>query len=281
MPVFFNYNSRLLEAGTTILSPESRAVRYGDGIFETIRMHQGKMPLWDLHFARLTRGLEALKFSLPTHLGKDQFQAEILKLAERNRHLPHARIRLTLFRGDGGLYDPVSPIAHYTIQSWSLPEHYRTINENGLALCVFDQHRKMADELARHKTNNALLYVLAALHAKEEKCNEALVLNHRGNIADASIANLFWIEGEQVYTTPLEDGPVAGVMRETLLEIAKNSGRPILEKSVDPASLESVDSIFLTNALYGMRWVGTFGAKSFQPGTPMALYREWISPIFP
>jgi branched-chain amino acid aminotransferase len=186
-----------------------------------------------------------------------------------------------MFRGDGGLYDPVSPIAHYTIQSWALPDYYRTINQNGLALCVYDRHRKMADGLAALKTNNALLYVLAALHAKELQCNEALVLNHRGSIADASIANLFWFEGTQVYTTPLEDGPVAGVMREALSDIARDSGRPVLEKSIDQLALETADGIFLTNALYGLRWVGSLGSARFRPGPPMAFYEQWISRIFP
>jgi branched-chain amino acid aminotransferase len=280
MPGFFMFDGRTLPEGTPILGPDSRAFRYGDGLFETMRIHRGSIPLFDLHLDRCFRGLETLGFQKPAHVNTDTLLEKILSLARKNGHLNQARVRLTFFRGDGGLYDPVSPIPHYTIQTWALPDHYLDLNENGLVLTTYTQAQKAPDSLANLKSNNALVYVLAARFAKQQQANEALVLNTHGRIADATIANCWWVRDGIVHTVPLSEGPVDGVMRRALIERAGAEGRTVIETPLTPAELASADEVFLTNALYGIRWVGRFNDRQYPCMTARTLYDRWVARIF-
>jgi branched-chain amino acid aminotransferase len=280
MPGFFMFDGRLLPDGTPILGPDSRAFRYGDGLFETMRILRGRIPLFDLHMDRCFRGLETLGFQLPVHLNASTLSEKILALARKNGHLAQGRMRLTFFRGDGGLFDPVSPVPHYTIQTWALPDHYLRLNENGLVLTTCTLGQKAADPLSNLKSNNALIYVQAAQYAKRQQANEALVLNTHGRIADATIANCWWIKDGAIHTVPLSEGPVEGVMRRALLDIARAEGTKVLETPISPVELETADEVFLTNALYGMRWVGSFGNKHFSRAATQSLYGRWVGQVF-
>jgi branched-chain amino acid aminotransferase len=246
-----------------------------------MRVHQGRIPLLAFHVDRCFRGLAQLGFQKSVHLSGETLEKEILSLCRKNGHPQSARVRICFFRGDGGLYDPVSPIPHYTIETWPLPEHYGQLNENGLALAIYPDDMKSTGVLSNLKTNSALLYAMAARYAKERQCNEALVLNVHGRVADASIANLFWIRDGIVYTNPLSEGGVEGVMRKTLLQIAREEGREIVQSPVDREGLLEADEIFLTNALYGIRWVGQFEGKKYPALQSPQLYDRWIRKIFP
>jgi branched-chain amino acid aminotransferase len=281
MPGFFIFNGRQFPAGTPILGPDSRGLRYGDGLFETMRVHQGRIPLAAHHFDRCFRGMAQLGFQKQVHQTAEALEQEILALCRKNGHPQSARVRLSFFRGDGGLYDPVSAIPLYTIQTWALPDHYGRINENGLVLTVYPDDAKSTGILSNLKTNNALIYVMAARYAKEQHCNEALVLNAHGRIADATIANLFWVKDEILYTPPLAEGGVDGVMRKALLQIARDEGRAVVQSPVDRETLLDADEIFLTNSLYGIRWVGSFEGKMFPAFMSPHLYDRWIRRIFP
>jgi branched-chain amino acid aminotransferase len=281
MPGFFIFNGKLIPGETPILGPESRAFRYGDGIFETMRIHQGSIPLADYHFDRCFRGLAQLGFQKPVHLSADSLSDEIRALCRRNGHPDAARVRLTFFRGDGGLYDSVSPFPNYTIQTWELPKHYRQLNENGLVLSLFTDEWKTNGLLANLKTNSALLYVMAARYARQTQSNEALVLNQFGRIADASIANLFWVRDGILHTIPLAEGPVDGVMRKAILQLSAEEGREIVQIPADNQAIMEADEIFLTNALYGIRWVREFGGKVFPAVQSKLLYDRYIRKLFP
>ena len=129
-------------------------------------------------------------------------------------------MRLVVFRGAGGLYDPQDHFPNYIIETWPLPAGSGELNQNGLLIDVFPDGRKACDPYANLKSNNFLLYVLAALHAKNNLFNDCLVLNSRERIADSTIANLFFARGGKFFTPPLSEGCVAGVMRRLLIEAA-------------------------------------------------------------
>src|ERR1700742_3465735 len=99
MSSFINYNAELLPSDKAIVSADNRGLRFGDGIFETMRIVKGRIPLWELHSERLMNGLKQMKFD---NSGTD-FSEEIEKLTEKNSTTESGRIRLTIFRGNGGL----------------------------------------------------------------------------------------------------------------------------------------------------------------------------------
>jgi branched-chain amino acid aminotransferase len=121
---------------------------------------------------------------------------------------------------------------------------------------------------------------MAARFARENKLNDALVSNQYGRIAEASIANIFWLKDEVIYTPPLSEGCVAGVMRRHLLEKLPAAGYKILEKPCSIADIENADEIFLTNAVKGIRWVRQFRDKIYSNNLSQKIYKEFIQTIF-
>ncbi|MHB1922190.1 MAG: aminotransferase class IV [Chitinophagaceae bacterium] len=250
------YNGNLISSNTPFLLPDNRSFRYGDGLFETMKIFQGKILWSDFHFDRLFSSLNILKFDLPVLFTREYFSKLILNLCQVNGVEKLARVRLTIFRADGGLYDPINHRPHFIIQAWDLPRHVLSLNENGLVIDIFPDARKSFDKLANIKSNNGLPYVMGAIYARENHLNEVILLNQFGRVADTTLANLFLVRGEQIITPPLSEGGVWGVMRRVVLSM--ESPFLIREKILTIKDLESADEIFLTNAIYGLRWVGRF-----------------------
>jgi branched-chain amino acid aminotransferase len=104
---------------------------------------------------------------------------------------------------------------------------------------------------------------MAAIYAKENKLNDCLVLNVHDRVCDASIANIFWIKNDMVYTPPLSEGCVAGVIRKCLMEGLQGTRLKVQERVCEINDLENADEVFLTNAIQGIRWVKQFRIKGY------------------
>ena len=149
---------------------------------------------------------------------------------------------------------------------------------------IYPDARKTCDILSNSKTNNYLPYVMAALHAKQNKLNDCFVLNQHDRICDATIANIFWIKDSVIYTPPLSEGCVAGVMRRFLMEKILNTGLThhsfsdggIMEATLDVHELESAQEVFLTNASYGIRWVKQFRNTTYTNTLTQIIYKEFL-----
>lgn len=268
-----------MPAGDPILPADSRALRYGDGFFETLLIRNGKIQLADWHLSRLTHSLQVLQFDLPKLLNPTRWFQQAEDLAVRNGHAAFGRIRLTVFRGAGGLFDPENLQPHYLIETWNLPDHFSDWNENGLVLGIANRLAKSVDSLANLKHNNYLLYAMAALQAKAQHWNDALVLNTQGNLADSTIANVFLVEGDRFVTPQLEDGPVAGVRRRDLIQFIRQIGGSVEESTISPERLLQADEVFLTNAIRPIRWVQRIEDQFFANEKTYALYLRYRATI--
>src|SRR5206468_5977567 len=131
------YNDRLYPSNSLLISPNNRSFRYGDGFFETMKMINGKIVLNDFHFERLFSSIELLQFEKPDRFTATFLQEQIMKLIEKNKHSKLARIRLMIFRGNGGLYDPENLFPNYIIQTSEYNEAHNQFNENGFVIDIF------------------------------------------------------------------------------------------------------------------------------------------------
>lgn len=255
MSSFIHFNGAFLPSGTALLTADSRGFRYGDGLFETIRIKEGRILLADQHYQRLLNGSVLLGLE---PLTLEQFTGSVLELCQRNRHSVSARVRLTVFRGEMGLDDAARG---YVVQSWALEE----VEEKpwGLVVGTFPKGRKSCDGFSHLKSNNYLLYSMAAMYARGHGWDDCLVLNSRERIADSSIANLFYVKGDVIYTPPLSEGGVGGVMREWLMRTLPAEGFRVIEKPVAPEDLILMDEVFLSNAIRGVRRVGHFSGTGY------------------
>ncbi|MDX2045682.1 MAG: aminotransferase class IV [Chitinophagaceae bacterium] len=283
MQGFFIYNGKFYNDDETVIGPDNRSFRYGDGLFETMRLSNGRIPLAAYHFERLFAGLQLLRFDIPKHFTTSFLAEQIQKLCIKNKAEKAARVRLNVFRGNGGLFDPDNLRPNYIIQCMPLDEDKLQWNENGLLVDVFADGRKTCDRFSSLKSNNYLLYAMAALHAKKNQLNDCLVLNIRDRVADSTIANVFLVKENHIYTPPLSEGCVAGVMRRYLIEklqVSGEAGYKFEERQVTVRELEKADEVFLTNAFYGIKWVKEFAGKRYGNTVSRLLYNEIVKKLF-
>lgn len=277
---YLNYNGTILPNEAKIISADNRGFRYGDGLFETIRIVNGGVPLANFHFERLLQGMQLLGFEIPVYNIQEYFTDQVLHLAKNNGHLDTARVRLMVFRGEGGLYGPVNHQGNYIIQTWSLPACAETLHEKGLSISIYADARVTYDKFSHLKSNNYLPYLMAALHAQKNQLDDCILLNANGYICDASIANIFVIKDKKLFTPPLTEGCTGGVMRRYLLEKLPAKGFFIFEKTLSIADVMDADELFLSNAIQGIRWVQQFGNRFYSNKETAAIFDTLIREIF-
>jgi branched-chain amino acid aminotransferase len=257
-----------------LVGASNRGLRYGDGLFETMKWSGGRILLEGLHFDRLFQGMDLLGFQLPSHFRPEWLLRQIRELCEENGHST-ARIRFQVFRGEGGLFDPENHFPNFVIQSWDLSDAGWTLNNNGLVAGIYEPARKMADRISHLKTTSFLPYVLAALHAKSQQWNEAILLNGAGRVCDSCTANIFLVRGNTILTPPLSEGCISGTMRKWLLEKLSLS-RVVREEPQQIEDLLAADEIFLSNSVRGIRWVGSLEGRKFTNGVTTEIFREFF-----
>ena len=276
--LFFIYNDKFYPANTPVITPGNRSLRYGDGLFETIKIVEGKIINKDFHFERLFNGLKLLQFEIPKNFHTDFLHDKIIGLVKKNKHVASARVRLMIFRGNGGIFDPENLRPNYIIESWPLSTPMN-LNENGLVVDVFPGAKKSCDSFSNLKSNNYLPYVMAGLFAKKNKLNDCIVLNSFDRVCDSAIANIFIIKKNKIFTPPLSEGCVAGVMRRWLLENSGLKKYKILEKNLSVSDIKDADEFFLTNSIYHLRWVKTFQEKNYPNKIATEIYNHIVQTI--
>ena len=276
---YINFNGNIVRSHEPVITAESRGLRYGDGIFETMRIAGDSIVLSTFHFDRLFSGIQLLQFDQPAFFTREILTQQINDLCSINNHRPWARVRLTVFRGKGGLYDPENHIPNYIIDSQPLAAYNESINKEGLVIDIFPDARKSMDVFSNLKSNNYLLYAMGALYAKKNQLNDCLLLNSQDRICDSTIANIFCVKDKTVFTPYLSEGCVSGVMRRYLLIKLAEAGFSVQEKEIEVDWLQTVDEIFLTNSIYGIRWVQYLRDRSFKNEITSSIYQRVIKNI--
>jgi branched-chain amino acid aminotransferase len=265
---YINLNGKMIAATQAALPADNSAFRYGYGLFETMLVQNGSIRLWPWHWERLAAGLKQLYLhaSFP---GIDKMEAEILRAAKKNTIDKLCRVRLQVFAVGGGLYHADGQQLNFIIECFPIDPSAIVLNENGLVTGLAKGLMKSADTLSNLKSCNALIYAMAARQAKENKWNDALVCNADGHIIESAIANIFWISKGTVFTPPLTDGCVAGVMRRRILDKIE-----VTEKALSCDELLAADEVFLSNAVKGIKWVGDFEGAAYKASQVHSIYQS-------
>lgn len=254
MPVIIN--EQFYPALPEGLALATRAVFYGDALFETMRSFDGSIPLLGRHWVRLNAGMQALGFDIPDNWNAAFFQREISRVAPAN-----ARVRLTVWRSHGGRYAPERNAACFLITAEAMDTGYVDWPSAPYNVGLSEHVRIPVDAYSNFKTLNAARYVAAAREAAANGWDDALVLNSSDRICEATSSNAFWWLGDRLCTVPLSEGCVAGVMRAVVLENCRALGYTVQENSITFAALQQADEIFLTNAVRGIIPVRIFAGQ--------------------
>src|ERR1700744_3568699 len=259
---FINFNGQILPADSKLLTVANRSFRYGDGLFESMRLLKGQLKFADMHADRLQRGMKALKID-----GYSQMDAWFLKdmveqLAIRNK-TKHGRLRLTVYRDSEGLYTPTQNAMGYCLELTPVDEPRYFLNPKGLIVDIFTDLPKPSNYLSNIKTCNSLIYVMAAIFKSQNNLDEVFLLNQNGFLCEAGSANVFVYYQNHLYTPALSEGCVEGVMRAVVIDIARKIGVPITEAQINPEILYQADEVFVTNASRGIQCVMGYGIRRY------------------
>jgi len=271
--VFINFNGEILPADTKLVTSKNRAFRYGDGLFESMRLMKGQLKFPELHADRLQRGMKALKID-----GYSQMDAWFLKektadLARRNK-AKHGRLRLTVYRDAEGLYTPSQNKMAYCLELQPMDEPRYFLNDKGLIMDIYTELPKPTNYLSNIKTCNSLLYVMAGIYKTQNKLDDVFLLNQNGFLCEAGSSNIFIWYQKHLYTPALSEGCVEGVMRQVIIDIAKKNNIPVTEAQINPEILYEADEVFLTNASRGIQSVIGFGVRRYFNGMSKILMEE-------
>ncbi|MFA8433694.1 MAG: aminotransferase class IV [Marinifilaceae bacterium] len=257
-------NGKYYLEDTPLLNASNRAFRYGDSLFETIHANATSIQFLKEHFGRLTRGMKAIGMEAPVDFTAEKIEMETIRLLNKNKLFGGARIRLTVFRNDGGLYTPTDNSISYVIESDALPHGEYELNRKGLNIGIFSNIKKPFNPLSRFKTGNALPFILAGIERKKQQWDDCLILNDRGNLVEGLSSNLFIVKDGILFTPSLESGCVAGIMREQVIEAALQLPITVFDDcELTPQQLLEADEIFLTNSISGIRWVVAYRHRRY------------------
>ncbi len=275
--IYVNQNGKIIKESTAAISVNNRSFRYGDGCFETMKIIDGELLFSNYHFERLFASLSLLQFDLPNYFTPNYLLEQVLALAKKNYQGKLARVRLMIYRGDGGLYAPQNHFPNYLIQTWELNPTNNKLNENGLIIDIFKGAIKHYDVFSAIKSNNYLGYAMAALWVKQQQLNDAILLNSYDRVADATIANVFILKDGIAKTPSLTEGGINGIMRRNLLEKLPAIGIETQETTLTVEDLLEADELFLTNSIYGIRWVKKLRNKEYGNEGAGLIYKKLIS----
>ncbi len=260
---YINFNGNIVDSSQPVFTAANRAFRYGDAVFETIRLMQGEILFFEKHLSRLSMSMKLLGMNPHDDLTFHNLYLSIRHLDQVNNLKGNGRIRLEVFRNDGGLYTPYSNDVSYVMETTPIVSKSYQLNENGLKIELYTDIKKPVSGLSNLKSSNALYYVMAGLYKNLLKTGDCLVLNTDNRIAEAISSNIFLVSKEVISTPSLSEACVAGVMRETVIEHLKKQGISVHEKGIAIEDLLAADEVFLTDVINGIRWVGAFRNKRF------------------
>ncbi len=256
------YNGHLISVYEPSISFANRAFRYGDALFETIRLCNNKLMFLKDHVNRLKIGMTVLRMNLPAEFNTENLQEFIIQLLKHNTHAPHARIRLTVFRNEGGYYTPETNDISFLIESEEMDVAYE-LNQKGYWIDLYGDLKKSINKLSNIKSANALLYVMAGIAKQSMKLDDCFIVNETGSICESINANIFVVKNGTLYTPPLSEGCVAGIMRKQIMHLAHENKILVFESPLSTYTILNGDEVFLSNSVSGVKWVGQFRDKFY------------------
>lgn len=272
-------NGKLISKSQAYLDIDNRSFRYGDGLFESIRIHQGQPMLFNYHFERVSAGIKLLQLEPDNNFNEDYLIKQILRLKAIHTGTKEARVRISLFRNGGGLYTPLNNSFSCLIELTPLAINGYPLNVTGLKTDIFVEIKKPLGILSNFKTNNALTSVLAGIYKSKSGLDEAIILNQEGRLCESISSNLFFVDNkERIITPALSEGCLAGVMRKYVMNLLKEEFE-IFEAEISVKDLETYTGCFITNATRGIQWIEYIGSVKYQATEIQLLHQKFVKAI--
>lgn len=270
-----NLDGSILEENIHI-SINNRGYAYGDALFETIKVVNGKILFWEDHYFRLMASMRIMRMEIPMSFTMEFLENEIFKTIEASALSGvSSRVKLQVHRKEGGLYTPEVNDIGFIISVKSMSEDFYLLNEDFYEVDLFKDYYVSPSLLSTLKTNNKALNVVGSIYAKENNLNNCVLLNTNKHVVEALNGNVFLVKGNKIKTAPLTDGCLKGVMRTQIIDIIKKTPEyELVEASISPFEIQKADEMFITNVITGIQPVSKYRKKIFSNFTSKAILQK-------
>jgi branched-chain amino acid aminotransferase len=255
-----NFNGKIVNKDESVLN---RSFLYGDALFDTLLVKNGKIVFLKEHYFRLVSGIRQLRMEIPIYFTQYFWEIEIRKILIINE-IGSFRVRTTIFRESDGLYEPKQQSVSFIIQKEKVVLQKKT----NYLLGIYKDNYQNNNSIDNIKTTNRLINVLASIYAKENNIDNCLLLNNQRQIASVMNANIFAVFGKIIKTPPLSEGCINGIMRQKVIALINNDDNlSIQENTITPSELQNAEEIFITNSIIGIQSISEFKKKTYPNNT--------------
>jgi branched-chain amino acid aminotransferase len=258
-----NFNGNIVAQNDNLLI-QNRAFLYGDGVFETFKVVDNKVLFIEDHYFRLMSSMRVVRMEIPMNFTMEYLEEQILALVNYNSISDSARVRITVYRNDGGYYLPQNNTVSFLIHAIALDNKEYQVNENQYEVDLYKDFYVTKQLLSSIKTTNKIINITGSIFANENGLDNCILLNDSKNVVEALQGNLFMLLGNRLITPPVSEGCLNGVMRKQILALAKKiTDVEVVEEPISPFDLQKADELFLTNVIKGIQPITKYRKKEF------------------
>lgn len=258
-----NFNGTIVSEDTNVLA-QNRGFLFGDAVFETVKIVDGKILFLEDHYFRLMSSMRVVRMEIPMNFTMEYLEEQILLVVKNNNIESSSRARITVYRNAEGNYLPSNNIVSFLIKAIKLDTKAYGFNEKEYEVDLFKDFYITKQLLSSIKTTNRLVNITGSIYANENGLDNCLLLNDNKNVVEALQGNIFMVSGNKLITPPVSEGCLNGVMRKQILTLAqKIGGIEVVEEIISPFDLQKADELFLTNVILGVQPITKYRKKDF------------------
>jgi branched-subunit amino acid aminotransferase/4-amino-4-deoxychorismate lyase len=253
------HNDRIIDASEAKIAPTLAGVLYGWGLFTTLRIYQGRAFAFEHHWERLLKSSD--KARVPLGIDAGVIKQALGDIVAANA-VEQGRARITILKGEAGSWRGASAreadVLIFTASEAARPP-------SPIALTVSPYRLLSSGPLTGIKRTAMIENLLAYDEARSRSFDEAVLLNERGEMVGATAANLFWAQGDELFTPSLATGAIAGITRRFVCDIAAQAKLHLVEGSFTTQRLLDAREVFLTSTAREIALVASYDVKQYDP----------------
>lgn len=260
-----NFNGTITEDANILAG--NRAFLYGDSVFETVKILDGKVLFLEDHYFRLMSAMRIVRMEIPMNFTMEYFEEQILSTAASENFSGSCRARISVYRKEGGFYLPKDNNVSFLITVLPLENSVYRIEKEQYEVELYKDFIVTKHLLSTIKSSNRMINITGSIFADENGYDNCLLINDEKNVIEALNGNLFMLMGNKLITPPISEGCLNGVMRKQILALAKKIETiEVAEEPISPFDLQKADELFITNVVRGIQPITKYRKKEYGVG---------------
>ncbi|MEN9336508.1 MAG: putative branched-chain-amino-acid aminotransferase [Bacteroidota bacterium] len=248
---------------TTIssIATSNRAFLYGDALFETVRVVDGKINFSEDHYFRLMASMRILRMRIPQVFTLEYFEEQLLSVVQPTGAF---RVRMTVYRNEGGRYTPENNTVSFMVTAELLENKSFVANSASFEVDLYKDFHIANHLLSTLKTTNRLVNIVGSVYAQDNDLDSCLLINESKNVVETLNGNLFMVMGQTIFTPPLSEGCLNGILRKQIITLLRSHEKfTLVEQAISPFELQKADELFFTNAIQGVQSITKYRKKEY------------------